>query len=409
MNEKLVLPGTGLENPLDVLLADLAIRIQLSETAHKKAVARYEAIQSWLERDGSPLAGLVELFYPQGSMAIGAAIASKVTGDEYDLDVVVQVKVPAGWTPKDVLNALYHAIQGDPGSRFFDMVERRTRCVTVSYADMHLDLTPHERNPYAPEREGHIFHHKESTVGPMHRCIANPYGFAEWFNECTADKSGFGEAYAERARAFELAALKAADADPVPDQEPLALKSRAVIALQLTKRWRNVQYEHRPGRKPPSVMMSKFAGDGAGQTTSLADELLHQAVLMRDRFRDAAASGARIHVANPVCDRDVLTDRWPMGAKDQRLFLADLEAFVQTLEWLMGDRDLAEIRQAFVKLFGEGPTKTVFEDFNRRTGEAVQTGQSRHRRRNGSIVVPGALGGAVAPKRRFYGGRPWWR
>ena len=408
MNERLVLPGAELEKPLDILLANLAIRIQLSETAHKKAVERYESIQRWIERDGSPLAGLVELFYPQGSMAISAAIASRVTGDEYDLDVVVQVKVPTGWTPKDVLDALYVAIRGGPGSRYCHMVERRTRCVTVSYTDMHLDLTPHERRAYAPEREGDIFHHKEGTPGPMHRCVANPYGFAEWFNMRTADQSGFAEAYAARARAYELAIAKA-DADPVPDQEPLSLKSRAVIALQLTKRWRNVQYERRSGRKPPSVMMSKFAGDAAGQTAGLADELWHQAALMRDCFRAAAAAGTRIHVVNPVCDADVLTDRWPISALDERVFLADLERFVQELEWLMGDRDLAEIRQAFVKLFGERPTKTVFEDFNRRTGEAVQTGQSRHRRRNGSIVVPGAMGGALAPKRRFYGGRAWWR
>ena len=164
MNDKLVLPGAELEKPLDIFLADLAIRIQLSETAHRKAVERYESIQRWIKRDGSPLAGLVELFSPQGSMAIGAAIASRVTGDEYDLDVVVQVKLPTGWTPKDVLDALYVAIRGDPGSRYYDMVERRTRCVTVAYADMHLDLTPHERRPHGPEREGDIFHHKEGTL-----------------------------------------------------------------------------------------------------------------------------------------------------------------------------------------------------------------------------------------------------
>ena len=319
MNQKLP-TETGLDNPLDMLLADLAIRIQLSETAHRRAVERYEAIQRWIERDGSPLAGLVELFYPQGSMAIGAAIASKVTGDEYDLDVVVQVKVPAGWSPKDVLDALYVAIRGDPGSRYYRMVERRTRCVTVSYADMHLDLTPLERRVYTPEREGEIFHHKEGTGGPMRRFIANPYGFAQWFSERAADRSGFGEAYAARARAYELAVVEAAEADPVPEQEPLMMKSTAVIALQLAKRWRNVQYEQRAGRKPPSVMMSKFAGDGAGQTTGLADELLHQAVLMRDRFQASAAAGVRIHVVNPVCERDVLTDRWPENDRDESVF-----------------------------------------------------------------------------------------
>ena len=342
-------------------------------------------------------------------MAIGAAIASLVTGDEYDLDVIVQIKVPAGGTPQDVLDALYVAIRGDPGSRYYEMVRRRTRCVTVSYSDMHLDLTPLERRVGTPEREGDIFHHKEGTSGPMYRCVANPYGFAQWFSEHTANRSGFGEAYAARARAYELALLKAADADPVPEQEPLVVKSTAVIALQLAKRWRNVQYEHRAGRRPPSVMMSKFAGDGAGQTAGLADELLHQARLMRDEFRAAAAAGTRIHVVNPACPRDVLTDRWPVSDADEILFRKDLEAFVQALEWLKGDRDLDEMRQAFVKLFGEGPTRTVFEDFNRRTGESVQNGKSRHRRRDGSIVLPGALGGAVAPRRQFYGGRPWWR
>ena len=60
MNEKLVLHGAELDTPLDALLADIAIRIQLSETAHRKAVERYESIQRWIERDGSPLAGLVE-------------------------------------------------------------------------------------------------------------------------------------------------------------------------------------------------------------------------------------------------------------------------------------------------------------------------------------------------------------
>ena len=88
---------------MDLLFADIAIRVQLSQTAHDKAVQRYETITDWLDRDGSPLAGRIDVFYPQGSMAIGAAIASGVTQDDYDLDMVLQAEC-RGLSPQEVLD-----------------------------------------------------------------------------------------------------------------------------------------------------------------------------------------------------------------------------------------------------------------------------------------------------------------
>jgi len=70
-----------LADPADILLADVAIRIQLSRTDYDKAVQRYQTINAWIERDESPLKGHVELFYPQGSMAIEGTIASKLQTD----------------------------------------------------------------------------------------------------------------------------------------------------------------------------------------------------------------------------------------------------------------------------------------------------------------------------------------
>jgi len=54
----------------DILLADVAVRIQLPPSLYDVAAGRYETIQKWIEREGSPLAGRVIRFYPQGSMAI---------------------------------------------------------------------------------------------------------------------------------------------------------------------------------------------------------------------------------------------------------------------------------------------------------------------------------------------------
>ena len=136
-------------NPLDRLLADIAIRIQLSRTDYDKAIRRYESISDWIERDASLLRGSVELFYPQGSMAIGATIAARGT-DEFDIDVVVQLLLAGNVSPETPLNMLHAAIRGDEGSRYYQMTKRRTRCVTVEYHDgMHIDFTPAIRGPHA--------------------------------------------------------------------------------------------------------------------------------------------------------------------------------------------------------------------------------------------------------------------
>ena len=69
-----------LSEPVDVLLADVAIRIQLSRTDYRKAEERYHALSEWIDLQGSPLAGRAALVYPQGSMAICATIAWRSVG-----------------------------------------------------------------------------------------------------------------------------------------------------------------------------------------------------------------------------------------------------------------------------------------------------------------------------------------
>ena len=78
-------PPQPLATPVDVLLADIAIRIQLSRTDYAKAVQRYEAVSHWIERPNSPLCDRVQTLYPQGSMATGSTIASKLRTDEFDI------------------------------------------------------------------------------------------------------------------------------------------------------------------------------------------------------------------------------------------------------------------------------------------------------------------------------------
>ena len=408
-------PLPHLTKPLDILLADIAIRIQLSRTNYDKAVERYETVSEWIERDGSLLKDLVQLFYPQGSMAIGATIASRLRTDEFDIDVVAQLALPPSISPCAPLDLLFEAIRGEPGSRYYEMTKRRTRCVTIDYSDdMHIDVTPVIRRWGTPERESWLFHDRpEAPQEPSKKLIANPYGFAEWFKNNTPLDQDFVDIFEKYASEYErMVILAEAESDPVPPQEPPFRKSKAVIVLQLLKRWRNVQYDTRSGRKPPSILIAKLVADAANHTEYLFEELLHQARHMLSKFRHWHDAGCLIHVANPVCKEDVLTDRWPETLRDQAIFIRDLEILVAHVEKLVSGCDLEEMQKIMVELFGEAPTTDVFQAFNKRVGNQVSTGQSQHRSSTGSLVLPAGIAGTAnptssglrtTPKHTFYG------
>ena len=291
-----------LTEPADVLLADVAIRVQLSKKNYNNAVDRYRAVNDWIERDDSPLNNHTELFYPQGSMAIGATVASRLRTDEFDIDVVAQLDLPLNVPPGQALALLYQAIKGEPGSRYYRMTKRRTRCVTVQYGDgMHLDVTPAVRLRNTPERESVIFHHRPETPHESgYNLTANPYGFAEWFKQSPPHDQAFADIFEAKANEYERQVLKEADSDPVPPHEPPFRKSKAVIVLQLLKRWRNVQYDARTGRKPPSIIIAKLVADAPCHTTRLSRLLLLQARHMLSVFRECQSGKRVIHIVNPA-------------------------------------------------------------------------------------------------------------
>ena len=416
MNQKKIIRQPHLSDPVDALLADVAIRIQLNRTDYEKARGRYQTISQWIDREDSPLRDLVEIFYPQGSMAIGATIASRLRTDEFDVDGAAQVNLPKQATPQQALDLLYEAIRGAPGSRYYRQTRRRTRCVTIDYSDnMHIDVTPMLRRRNMPERESWIFHHRpESRREAGERLIANPYGFANWFRSATPLDLDFADSYQNRVRMYEETVLAKADTEPVPPQEPPIRKSVAVIVLQLLKRWRNVQYDARLGRRPPSILIAKLVADNPHKEGSLSETLLYQARCMLVALEQRHSAGLLLHVTNPMCPDDVLTDRWPASLQDQRIFLDDLRSMVTRIERLLSGRDLDEMQRIMVDLFGEQPTRDAFSAFNERLGGVIRDRQSKHIQAAGRIVLPtGAIGGSLGVKHRarstpghtFYGGR----
>ena len=393
------------DDPLDRILMEIAIRVQLPPSKYDLACQRYLAVAEYVERSGSPLKDKINRFYPQGSMAIGATIAARRKDEEYDIDIVAELTFPLGSDPEEVLDILFDAIRGEPGSRYYNMVKRRTRCVTIYYADgMHMDITPAILRPNRLQRTSDIFHDDpdEKSETP-YTLLMNAWGFIQVYKHNTADTTAFADAYAKNTRAFDIRVE--AETEDVDPQEDPARKSSDTVALQLLKRMRNTKYSRRDLRMPPSIYLSKCVSDAAAPAASLTDAVLHHAKNIRGRLVEADKRGQLVHEVNPTCEEDCFTDRWPETRADQRIFIHDLDELVSTLTRLRrGDHSMKDMMDALSDIFGETPVKAAVRAVQDHVGTATQRGQTRHRVGGGILLGTPSIGRS-APTSTNMGGK----
>ncbi|MDP2374401.1 nucleotidyltransferase [Reyranella sp.] len=374
-------------HPLDALLADIAINIQLPPGLHEKANNRYEAVRAHAERPGSPLAGVVKRFYPQGSMLIDATISTRGTDDEYDLDIVAELDLPPHSAPNEPLDLLMEALKDYPVQK----VIRQTRCVTLSYADrMHLDVTPASRLPLSNERESHIFHAKAEEHYSKHFHVPmNAWGFGTWYTARTPLEYQLAKALNRRLlEAYGMEIAADAEVDDVPGQAPITFKNTATVALQLLKRFRNIQYATYKGRVPPSVMLSCFAGHAATLNISLSGMVIRIARSIARAIGEATRRGQKLSVVNPVYLHDCFTDRWPENIDQQDEFAERLTGLADGLEALQRrEAPLEELQDWLREQFGDLVVSRSVQQFNKRAGRAIQDARQVYRP-SGQVYVP---------------------
>ena len=375
------------DDPLEAIFAEAAIRVQLPPSKYQLACDRYDAVSTHAERDGSQLKDKIARFYPQGSMAIGATIAARGKDEEYDIDIVAELLLPLGSCPKYVLDLLFNAIKGDEGSIYYEMVKRRTRCVTIYYADgMHLDITPVILREDRLERTSDLFHDDpDEPQEPAETLLMNAWGFSETFKANTVDTTGFAEAYARNTRALDL--LAEAEIEEVDPQEDIARKSSDVVALQLIKRFRNTRYKDRNGRMPPSVLLSKYVSDASNPSQSLVYALGYHAAHIRKQLVTAEARGRLVDESNPACVEDSFTDRWPLTRTAQQEFISDLDELLAVLQQLKtGDVSMAEMQDLLVPIFGDFPVKAAVRAAQDRVGKASRSARTTHKPGGGILL-----------------------
>ena len=162
---------------------------------------------------------------------IGATTARHANDADFDIDVMAQIDWPTHIDPEVALSTFHTAIRSEPGSRYYNKTERKTRCSTVHYDGMHLDVTPAVRVIARPEKTSYIFHSKPADLSVRKETLfANPHGFGQWFIDRTPADEAFGLYFEKASLTYDHMRMGRVMADaeiqPVPAQMPAYRKSK---------------------------------------------------------------------------------------------------------------------------------------------------------------------------------------
>lgn len=146
--------------------------VNLNQTRIDNLDDRVLAITKYLEGEATFGRVVIDLI-PQGSYAHKTIIKPR-KGRDFDADVLLHVREQEGWEAERYIAELYAAFRRS--STYHDIVNRKTRCVTVDYADdFHIDVVPYL------ERGGSGLHYITNRHENAFE-LTNPEGFNDWLD-----------------------------------------------------------------------------------------------------------------------------------------------------------------------------------------------------------------------------------
>ncbi|MBK8249905.1 MAG: nucleotidyltransferase [Gemmatimonadetes bacterium] len=265
--------------------------LDLPSELSKEAVAEYGRIARWLGAVDSPLAEYKLDLYPQGSFRLGTPIRPITHEDEFDIDLVCQLKIEKERTTQADLKELVGARLSEDPNAWGKLKERR-RCWTIFYEKkFHLDVLP--TIPDAEHRDTGILVTDTDLVRWQ---FSNPLGYSRWFYERM--HTFVREERAALAKSLEV------DIEDVPEW---GVRTPLQRAVQVLKRHRDVHFSGDLERRPASIILTTLAGRAYGGEPDLSRALVQIIEGMGDHIDDR---DGQWWIPNPAHVKENFADKW---------------------------------------------------------------------------------------------------
>lgn len=370
---------------LEALIELLEIPPHYYELAQK----RNRSFGEWLHRPESSIAKFTPDVYPQGSFRYGTVVRPLLRSDEYDLDLVSEIRA---LSKTDLSQHDLKQLVGDEVKAYAEShglknpPREKKRCWRLDYADevhFHMDILP-----AVPEERGiqqslsrkmmekEFARNAEElaryTIAitdmrhPQYRAVSrdwpssNPKGYARWFEaqmRPVAEKRFLASAN-DRVHA---------SVDDIPVYQ---WKTPLQRAIQILKRHRDVMFQSDPEGKPISMIITTLAAHAYGQESQLYEALVNIIDQMPQFVRREEP-----RVPNPVNPDEDFADKWKTDPRLETNFWqwhARVKADVEYLAGRLGTDELKGFADRRLGLtFGEDRARELSNDSSARTKGAA--------------------------------------
>lgn len=290
----------------------LAELLDITPAQFQKAKKHYESVGDWLSKEDSPLHKHSPQIYPQGSFRLGTVIKPISGEDEFDVDLVCQLKLNRSQVTQEALkNMVGERLRAKPDYKRMLKNKEGQRCWTLDYQEtpkFHMDILPAIHDNYNQllligvdlEYAKHaicITDNKSKTyqILSYNWQKSNPIGYANWFRDQMKVQFGIGKK--------NLAASRNVSVETIKEEE---VKTPLQRAIQILKRHRDIMFGDDKDR-PISIIITTLAAKAYSEEENLYFALKN--ILDKMQTFISVVNGVSV-VENPVNPSENFADKW---------------------------------------------------------------------------------------------------
>lgn len=365
------------KSELNKIMTKMSELLDISNSQYEDATNKYKAIANYLSND-EDIRSLDPDMYSQGSFALGTIIKPLSDKEEYDIDLVCELKkgTTNELTQNDLKNLIGKRLKSGMYKDKLKDLDGGRRCWTIVYAEetqFHLDILPaipDKASRLLLENAGNFYGDSAVSITDkddknFYRISddwvkSNPKGYKEWFKQQMIIQLN------ERKRMFAESAK--ANIDEVPDYK---VKTPLQRAIQLLKRHRDLSCENNDD-KPISIIITTLSAKAYGNEDNLYDALVGILENMTNHIEYKYENGKRIaKVENPVDFRENFADKWEKYPVREKVFYEWVYKARQYFNKLISfDSNILSLNESLNDGFGENIVKKTFSNLgNERESE----------------------------------------